>query len=49
MNGPTTDKLQRFPIADIKPYWMVANRRLHELDLNSVLKGYKTTTCTLTT
>src|SRR5258707_13490589 len=49
MNGPTTDNLQRFPIADIKPYWMVANRRLHELDLSTVLNGYKTTTSTLAT
>ena len=49
MNGPTTDKFQRFPIADIESYWTITNRRLHELDLNSVLKGYKTTTCTLTT
>src|SRR5467141_3188222 len=48
MNGPTTDKLQRFPIGDIESYWTITNRRLHELDLNSVLKGYKTTTCTLT-
>jgi mannitol 2-dehydrogenase len=48
MNGPTTDKFQRFPISDIESYWTITNRRLHELDLNSVLKGYKTTTCTLT-
>jgi len=48
MNGPTTDKFQRFPIADIESYWTITNRRLHQLDLNSVLKGYKTTTCTLT-
>src|SRR6266566_2703386 len=48
MNGPTTDKFQRFPIADIESYWTITNQRLHELDLNSVLKDYKTTICTLT-
>src|SRR5258705_13864747 len=30
MNGPTTDKLQRFPIGDIDSYWTITNRRLHE-------------------
>jgi len=33
MNGPTTDKFQRSPIADIESYWTINNRRLHELDL----------------
>jgi hypothetical protein len=31
MNGPTTDRFQRFPIADIESYWTV---NLHELELN---------------
>src|SRR5258708_35337819 len=31
MNGPTTEKFQRFPIAGIESYWTITNRRLHGL------------------
>src|SRR6266702_4042651 len=39
MNGPTTDKLQRFPIGDIESYWTITNRRLHESRLEFGSEG----------